>query len=143
LGSGSDDSLEYVAMKLLEPEVVTRRKLAYHVRRAKRLRIYWVVLDQWERAILEAAIRASVDEYRGKAIKSLLARLIAKIELHTMKGRVLLLGLQRVLSRFSTLLPGGFSRLLEWAREKLGYIRYLGRSMLVVELYFAPLRGIA
>ena len=129
-------------MRLLEPEVVTRRKLAYHVRRAKRLRIYWVILDQWERAILEAAIRARVDEYRGRAIKSLLARLIAKIELHTMKGKVLLLGLQRALSRLSTLLPGGFSRLLEWAREKLNYILYLGRNMLVVELYFAPLKGI-
>ena len=129
-------------MRLLEPEVVTRRKLAYHVRRAKRLRIYWVILDQWERAILEAAIRARVDEYRGKAIKRLLARLIAKIELHTMKGKVLLLGLQRALSRLSTLLPVGFSRLLEWAREKLNYILYLGRNMLVVELYFAPLKGI-
>ncbi len=142
MGSGSEDSLETLAMKLLEPEVVTRRKLAYHVRRAKRLRIYWVILDQWERAILEAAIRARVDEYRGRAIKSLLARLIAKIELHTMKGKVLVLGLQRALSRFSTLLTGGFSRLLDWAREKLNYILYLGRSMLVVELYFAPLKGI-
>ena len=142
MGSGSDDSLEILAMRLLEPGVVTRRKLAYHVKRAKRLRIYWIILDQWERAILEAAIRARVDEYRGKAIKSLLARLIAKIELHTMKGKVLLLGLQRALSRLSTLLPGGFSRLLEWAREKLNYILYLGRNMLVVELYFAPLKGI-
>lgn len=142
MGSVGGDSLEDLAMKLLEPDSITPRIITYHVKRAKRLRIYWSLLDSMERALLEAAIAAKVNTYRGRRIKSLLARLIAKIELHTMKGRVLLTGLQGALSKLHTVSHGGFSRLLSWAREKLNYILYLGRSMLVVELYFSPLRGI-
>ncbi len=140
MGSGAENNLETVAIKLLEPEKVTRSKIIYHVRRAKRLRIYWYILDSMERALLEAAMKTRIEEYRGEKIKSLLARLIAKIELHTMKGKVILAGLQRALSLTSKLLLGGLPRLLKWAREKLDYILYLGRSILTVELYFTPIK---
>ncbi len=142
MGSADESSLEAIALRLLEPEAVTREKLAYYVRRAKRLGIYWSILDTLERALIQAALQTKITEYRGKTIKSLLARLIAKIELHTMKGRVLMLGLQRALSKLSSLSLTGFSRLLKWAREKLNYILYLGRNMIVAELYFAPMRDI-
>lgn len=143
MGSRSDEVLEKLALELLEPRRVTRKEISYHLKRAKRLKLYWTVLDALERAVLEAAVRAKVDEYRSKRVKSLLAKLIAKIEFHTMRGKVILFGLQKALSKASSILSGGFSRLLGWAREKLNYILYLGRSMLVVELYFSPMRDMA
>ena len=141
MGSTTEDRIETIALKLLEPKAITRETLAYHVRRAKRLRIYWLVLDPMERALIQAALHSKINEFRGKTIRNLLAKLIAKIELHTMKGKVLLLGLQRALSRIPDFILQSFPRLLKWVREKLNYILYLGRNMIVVELYFAPLRG--
>ena len=137
-----EDQLVQIALKLLEPKVVTRDILSYYIKRAKRLKIYWIALDPMERALMQVALQTKIKEYRGKSIRSLLAKLIAKIELHTMKGRILVLGLQRALSRLSSFTIRSFSRLLKWAKEKLKYILYLGRSMMVVEVYFAPLRDI-
>ena len=142
MGSIDESSIKAIALHLLEPKVVTREKLIYYIKRAKRLGIYWNILDPLERALIRAAILTNIIEYRGKTIKGLLARLIAKIELHTLKGKVIILGLQRALSKLSSFTFMGFPRLLKWAREQFSYILYLGRNMMVVELYFAPLRDI-
>ena len=141
MGSTYGNQLGAIALKILEPEVVTRQRLAYHIRRAKRLRVYWLVLNPMERALVEAALLSKIDVFRGEVIRSLLARLIARLELQTMRGKVLLIGLKRALSKVSGFVVQGFSRLLDWAKGKIDYILYLGRNMIALESYFAVRRG--
>ena len=138
-GSGGDELFE-VAMCLLEPGRVTPQLVLRTVRRARRLGLYWRVLEPLERAVLEAAARARVNEYRSPVVRRILAKLIAKIEVHTMKGVVVLTGLKYALSRgLLGSIVGGLGDILRAAKRKLEYILYLGRNMLVVHNYFEPL----
>lgn len=135
--SPENNAVALVAEELLKPGEVTPQLVAREIRRARRLGIYWRVLDPLERALLQVAARLKVDSYRSPKVRELLARLIARIELYTMRGVVVLTGLRYALSRgaFRGVLSSGLRALVEWARSKLKYILYLGRSMLVVEGY--------
>ena len=138
-GAGLEGGLEGLVRGLLAPERVTRALVQRALRRARRLGLYWRVLEPLERAVLEAASRASVEEYRSPRVKRLLAAIIAKIEEYTMRGLVLKAGLSYALSRGLLALPKAPRALLGALRSKLSYIRYLGRSILEVYSYFAPL----
>ena len=131
----SPESLESLAIDLLKPARVTPRVIAGAVRRAKRAGAYWSMLSPLERALLEAASRARLEEYRSPVLRSLLATLVARIEAHTLKGLVLLKGLWYALSR------GLVRPLLHEIKGRLDYIKYLGKSLLTVEEYFTPLPG--
>ena len=141
-GAGVDgDPLEEVVVELLAPGEVTPWLVERALRRARRLGLYWRILTPLERALLNVAAKLKVERYRSPKVKALLAKLIARIEAHTLRGEVIRLGLRRALSTGAAraLLEAGPRALVEWARRKLGYIRYLGRSMLVVLDYFTPL----
>jgi hypothetical protein len=138
-GDGGDP-LETIVLGLLRPGRLTRELAGRALRRARRYGVY-KALDPLERALLKAAAKAPVREYKPwSATGRILARIIAWIELHTMKGRVLLAGLRRALALNPGLTARGPRALLRWALGKLDYIRYLGRSILAVQQYFLPLR---
>jgi len=129
--------LERLVEALLQPVEVTPAHALKALKRARRtgaLRI----LTPMERALLKAAAQARVTRYKNPRIKRLLSTIIAKIETHTKRGTVLLLGLRRALSLGAAPLNGGPRALLDWARRKLDYIRYLGRSMLAILDYYRP-----
>ncbi len=141
-GPREGDPLEEAARRLLAPGRLTRALLARELRRARRLGLYWRILDPLERALLAAAAKAPINSYKPSSPTARrLAEIIAKLELHTMRGAVLLAGLRRALQLNPRPLAGGLRALLSWAREKLDYILYLGRNLLVVHLYFEPLAG--
>ena len=121
-----------LAVNLLKPEKVTPSIVERAIKRARRYRLYWTILNDLERAILQVASRLQLGEYRNPTIKSLLAGIIAKIEAHTMRGRTLITGLAHALSRRLTTLASNL-------RSKLDYFLYLGRNLLVTQLYFQPL----
>ncbi len=134
-----DDVVEKIAMKLLAPGRIDRDIIIKEIRRAKRLGIYWKVLDSMERALLKVAMLASIDRYKPRSMASkAIAKVIAKIELNTMRGITFITGLRRALSVAQPSL-GGFRSLLSWVKEKTNYILYLGRSLLAVYNYFEPL----
>ncbi len=139
-GAGEiDDVVEEIAKKLLAPGHIDKNIIIKEVRRAKRLGIYWRILDSMERALLKAAMLAPIDRYRPKSMASrAIARVIAKIELNTMRGITFVTGLRRALSVAQPPV-GGFRSLLSWVKEKINYILYLGRSLLAVYNYFEPL----
>ena len=141
-GDPEGDPLAEAARRLLAPGRLTRALLARELRRARRLGLYWRILDPLERALLAAAAKAPISEYKPSSPTARrLAEIIARLELHTMRGAVILAGLRRALQLNPHPLAGGLRGLLAWARGKLDYILYLGRNLLVVQLYFEPLRG--
>ncbi|GAB6148704.1 hypothetical protein [Stetteria hydrogenophila] len=140
-----EGELASVALELLKPGEVTPSLVSREIRRARRLGLYWRILSPLERALLEVASRLRVERFKSPRVREMLAALIARIELHTARGLVLVKGLSRALStlggRLQGLLRGGLRALVSWARGRLGYLRYLGRSMLVLEEYLAGLLG--
>jgi hypothetical protein len=97
-----EDPLEPIVLELLKPGRLTRELAGRALRRAWRYGVYRA-LDPLERALLKAAAKAPVREYKPWSTTGrILARIIAWIELYTMKGQVLLAGLRRAL----TLNPG-------------------------------------
>jgi hypothetical protein len=131
-----NDPIEEVAAKVLEPKEITKEVVLRALRRSKRLGIYWRYLDPLERAVLEVASRTKIDVFRGKAVKKALARVIAKVEMCTTKGSIIKLGLRYALSRGLIPLKGNLRDLLHLVKVKMGYIKYLGRSLLEVSGYF-------
>ena len=125
------ETVEETVASLLEPHHVTPQLVSRALKRARRHGLYWSLLKPLERALLEAAARARVAEYKSPTLKRILARLIALIEANTPTGLVILKGLKYALSR-------GLLALAQ-AKNKLNYIKYLGRSLLTVENYFTPL----
>jgi len=135
------DLVEEAVLELLKPARVTPQMVSRALVRARRYRLYWTLLTPLERALLSVASRLRVREYRSPKVRGMLAELIARIEAETLRGQVVRLGLRRALSTGAAraLLAAGPQALLDWARRKLAYIRYLGRSILVVLDYFTPL----
>ena len=121
-----------LAIDLLKPDKITPATALRSVKWARRYRIYWTTLNQLERAILQAASKLKITEYKNPTIKNLLATLTAKIELHTMRGHTLITGLKHALTRHLTTLTTNL-------RSKLDYLLYLGRNLIVTQLYFQPL----
>ena len=121
-----------LAINLLKPEKITPNTINRALKRARRHRLYWTILNDLERAILQVASRLKINEYKNPTIKNLLATLTARIELHTMRGHTLITGLKHALSRHLTTLTTNL-------RGKLDYLLYLGRNLIVTQLYFQPL----
>ena len=121
-----------LAIQLLEPSEVTPALLQRTLKRARRHRLYWTILNEIERAILTAAAQARVTRYKNPQIKKLLATLIARVEAHTNKGRILITGLTHALTR-------KLASLTQNLRRKLDYLLYLGRNILTTQQYFQPL----
>ena len=137
---GLHGSLEALLLKLLEPERVTPVEAFRALKRGRRSGALWRVLTPLERALLAAAARARVREYKGPRIKPLLAAIIAKVESQTVRGLVLAVGLRRVLSIAPGLLSLRPRALLETLKRKLQYLLYLGRSILEVAGYHSAWR---
>ena len=121
-----------LAIQLLEPREVTPALVQRALKRARRHRLYWTILDDLERAVMAAAAQARVTRYRNPRIKKLLATLIARVEAHTNKGRILITGLTHALTR-------RLASLTQNLRRKLDYLLYLGRNILTTQQYFQPL----
>ena len=135
---GNNDLLGLVEQALV-PSRVTPALVSRALNRARRLGLYWKILAPLERALLWAAARARVSEYRSPRVRELLAKLIARIEAQTPRGLALAAGLAYALSR--RLLPQlpSPARVLGVLREKLQYILYLGKNALITRNYFSPL----
>ena len=133
-GLNREDLAELVG-KALVPERLTPALVSRVLNRARRLRVYWL-LSPLEKAILRAAARARVSEYRSPRVRELLAKLIARIEAQTPRGLALAAGLAYALSRglFSSL--PGFSQVLILIRRKMNYLLYLGRNLLIMQNYY-------
>ena len=121
-----------LALQLLEPSEVTPALVQRTLKRARRHRLYWTILNQLERAILAAAAQARVTRYKNPRIKKLLATLIARVEAHTNKGRILITGLTHALTR-------RLASLTQNLRGKLDYLLYLGRNLLTTQQYYQPI----
>ncbi len=112
---------------------LTPSRLAYYVRRARRAGA-WYKLSEMQRALIKAAASTRVDEYRDGKLKEMLAGIIASIEAHTALGALLTLGLKYALER--GLVKASLGEIV----GKLGYIKYLGRSVMsTLNYYIRPL----
>ena len=130
-----NEDIEEVVENVLMPRKITKRLIIRTIRRAKRFGIYWR-LDPLERALLEVSALLKIDEFRGKKVREALGRVIAKVEMNTMKGLVLKAGLSYALSRGLLKFKDKFGSLLNFILSKLDYIKYLGRSILAVYNYY-------
>jgi len=139
--SGGDSIIEALLLEFLKPGEVTPQLVRRALNRARRLGLYWRILSPLERAFLNVASRLKVKSYHSPRVKELLAMLIARIESYTMRGRIIKLGLWRALSggRLNSLPVHQLQSLVDWAKRKTSYIRYLGRSMLETIKYFTHL----
>ena len=125
---------ETIAKQPLAPEKITPKTCLRALRRAYRhgaIRI----LSHMERALLKAAANARVTRFKNPIIKEKLAEIIVTIEMHTLKGKIFLTGLRRALISYY-LVSFTINDILEWAKTKLSYILYLGRSILSTRNYF-------
>ncbi|GBF09732.1 hypothetical protein apy_14570 [Aeropyrum pernix] len=127
----SNNLIESLALQLLKPNRISPETALRALKKARRTGALWRVLSPLERGLLEAAARVRLNEFRAEKLRSTLALIIAKIELHTFKGTLIILGLSRLLTLKSTT-P------LEFLRGRLSYIIYLGRIMLETINYFKP-----
>ncbi len=130
------EPLHTITEQLLAPARITRALIQRGLRRARRYGEPWRTLTLLERALLKAAAAAPIETYNSESITGqTLARIIAKIETHTMRGRTLLTALKHILTHS----PGPATGILGWARRKLDYLLYLGRSLLAIAHYYPQL----
>ena len=131
-----ENQLITLTAKLLAPARITRALIQRELRRARRHGEPWRTLTLLERALLKAAAAAPIEKYNPESITGqTLARIIAKIETHTMRGRTLLTALKHILTHN----PSPAKGILGWARGKLDYLLYLGRNLLAIAHYYPQL----
>ncbi|MEB3755326.1 MAG: hypothetical protein GSR79_00470 [Desulfurococcales archaeon] len=129
----TENLLLTLTIQLLKPARITRALIQHELRRAKRLNHPWRQLTQTEKALLKAAAQTPIQTYKPTSqTTKLLAIIIAKIETYTMRGKTIQTGLKRILTR--KLISS--TRILQWAKEKLDYILYLGRNLLTLQQYY-------
>lgn len=138
-----DNILEALLHSLLKPDKITTQTALRALKKARRTGALWRALTSMERALLTAAANARVKEYKSPKLKTLLARIIAKVESYTPKGMVLAAGLRRVLSLNLNvlLLSQPFSQVTIMLKRKLSYLLYLGRAFLQVADYYVAWRN--
>ncbi|BAA80179.2 hypothetical protein APE_1193.1 [Aeropyrum pernix K1] len=128
---GSNDSIRSLALQLLKPDKITPKTALRAIRRAKRNGAFWRALKPLQRSILEAAARAKVKKYTAEKLRNILAEIIAQLELYTLRGTLILLGLSRLLALKNI-------TSLALLKSKISYVLYLGRRILETVDYFKP-----
>lgn len=130
--SGFNAKLVEVSLRILESKFngpIPRGVLERYYRRALRTGVYWRLPEE-TRGLLYVALRSTVTVFRGSRVVRVLRRALAYVDLLSLRGYVVLLGLSHALAR-------GFVR-LEDALSKAGYIAYVGRWLLESLNYFYP-----
>ena len=135
---GREDLMRLVE-EILLPDRVTPALVSRALNRAFRLRIYWL-LDPLEKAILRAASRARISEYKSPKVRELLAKLIARIEAQTPRGLALAAGLFHAFSRglLESCSHVSFPRSI--MRDKISYLLYLGKNLLETKNYYVTIQ---
>ena len=130
--SGVDVRVKGLAARILEsrlPQRFDRGFLERFYVRALRTGSWWRAPGE-ARGVVWAALKSTIKIFRSPRVVSALRRAIALIELHTMKGAVVVAGLTHAISR------GLLDPLSREAVSKLNYISYLGRCVLETITYY-------
>jgi len=130
--SGVDVRVVEASLRILESRFrgpLSKELISKYYTRALRGRIWWR-LPVEVRGLIYAALHSSVKVFRGSRVVAALSRALAYIDLYSMRGLVVLLGLTYALPRH--LLSLGEALL------KANYIAYLGRRLLESYTYLYP-----
>jgi len=120
-------SLRILGSRLRGP--LSRELISKYYRRALRGRIWWK-LPVEVRGLIYAALHSNITMFRSPKVVAALSRALAYIDLYSMRGLIVLLGLTYALPR--RLISLGEALL------KAGYIAYLGRRLLESYTYLYP-----
>jgi len=130
--SSVDVRVVEASLRILESRFrgpLSKDLIARYYRRALRGRIWWK-LPLEVRGLIYAALHSSVKVFRSSRVVAALSRALAYIDLYSLRGLVVLLGLTYALPRRLTSLGE--------ALLKANYIAYLGRRLLESYTYLYP-----
>jgi len=130
--SGVDVRVVEASLRILESRFrgpLSRDLISKYYTRALRGRIWWR-LPAEVRGLIFAALHSSITVFRSPRVVAALSRALAYIDLYSLRGLVVLLGLTYALPR--RLISLGEALL------KAGYIAYLGRRLLESYTYLYP-----
>jgi len=130
--SGVDARIKGLAIRILEsrlPQRFDRGVLERFYVRALRSGSWWKAPGE-ARGVIWAALKSTVKIFKSPRVVSALKHAIASIELHAMRGVVILAGLTHAISR------GLLNPLSPDVVSKLNYISYLGRCVLETITYY-------
>jgi len=122
--SGVDVRVVEASLRILESRFrgpLSKDLVSRYYTRALRGRIWWRLPDE-VRGLIYAALHSNITVFRGSRVVAALSRALAYIDLYSLRGLVVLLGLTYALSRRLTSLGE--------ALLKASYIAYLGRRLL-------------
>ena len=130
--SGVDVRIRGLAIRVLEsrlPQRFDKNVLERFYVRALRSGSWWKAPGE-ARGVIWAALKSTVKIFKSPRVVSALKYAIASIELHAMRGVVILAGLTHATSR------GLLNPLSHDVVSKLNYISYLGRCVLETITYY-------